>query len=93
MMFYLLGAIQVDKANSINQMYQIMIISVSKNWNHKYLSHYIIKFVCFMSIYYDINKYIDSSCISFSNLYISIYCKFESIILFFLSKNNGFKLS
>ena len=47
---------------------------------HKYSSHYIIKFIGFMSIYYVINLDIVSSCMIFSNLYISwiysIYCEF-----------------
>ena len=47
---------------------------------NKYSSHYIIKFIGFMSIYYVINLDIVSSCMIFSNLYISwiysIYCEF-----------------
>ena len=47
--------IQIDKTNLINQRYQIMIVSILKKWNRRYSSHYIIKFVGFISIYCVIN--------------------------------------
>ena len=62
-------AIRTNKAYSIDQRYQIMVISVLKNWSRIYYSHYIIKFVSFMPIHYTINLYIVSLCMVFSKLY------------------------
>ena len=86
--FVYVGEIQTGKEDLISQIYQIMVVSMLKNWKHRYSSQYIIKFVGFMSIYYAINLDIVSSCMVFSYLYLdlSIYCKFESIILIFFSK-------
>ena len=53
--FICVGAIQTSKANSNNRRYQIMVGSMLKNWSPIYYSHYIIKFVGFMLIYYIIN--------------------------------------
>ena len=66
--FYLCGAIQTDKTNLINRRYQIIVVSMLKNWSHIYSSHYIIKFIGFMPIYYVINLYIVSSCMVLSYL-------------------------
>ena len=69
-----------------------MVVNISKNLSHRYSTHYIIKIVGFILIYYTINMEIISSCLVFSYciLDMSIYCKFESIILFFLKqKGNG----
>ena len=44
------NVIQTGKAASISRIYQIMV--VLKNRNRRYSSHYIIKFIGFMSIYY-----------------------------------------
>ena len=86
--FVYVGEIQKGKADLISQIYQIMVFSMLKNWKRKYSSHYIIKFVGFMSICYGINMDIVPSCTVFSYLYpdLSIYCKFQSIILIFFSK-------
>ena len=62
--------IQTSKANSINQIYHIMVVSMLKNWSFRYFNHFIIKFVGFMLIYYIINLDIISSFIVFSNLCI-----------------------
>ena len=82
-----MGAIQIDKVDSISRNYQIMVINLLKNWNNRYFSYYIIKFVDFMPIY-AINLDIISSYMVFIDciLGLLIYYKFESIILFFLSK-------
>ena len=53
--FICLGAIQTNKVDLINKRYQIMIVNILKNWSCKYFSHYFIKFVGFMLIYYVIN--------------------------------------
>ena len=58
--FICLRAIQTSKMDSINRRYQIMIVSMLKNWNRRYSSHYIIKFIGFMLIYYIINLNISS---------------------------------
>ena len=44
--FICVKAIQTDKADLISQMYQIMVVSILKNWSRYYI-HYIIKFVGF----------------------------------------------
>ena len=68
--FICVGAVQTGKAYLINQIYQIMIVSMLKNLSHIYCSHYIIKFIGFMPIYYVINLDIVLSYIVFSYLYL-----------------------
>ena len=68
--FIYVGTIQTDKTDLINPIYQIMVVSILKNWSPRYSSNYIIKFVGFMSIYYVINLNIVSSYIVFSYLYL-----------------------
>ena len=64
----------MDKTYSINRIYQILMVNILKNLNHKYFSYYIIKFLRFMSIYYTMNLDIVPLFIFFSNLYLkSIY--------------------
>ena len=53
----------------IGSVEEIMIVSILKNLNHIYSSHYIIKFVNFMSIYYAMNLNIVSLFMIFNNLY------------------------
>ena len=65
-----MGAIQIDKADLIGPIYQIMVINMLKNWNRRYSNHYIIKFVGFMSIYYVVNLNIVLLCMVFSYLYL-----------------------
>ena len=65
-----MGVIQIGKADLISQRYQIMVISMLKNWSRKYSNHYIIKFVGFILIYYAVNLDIVSSCMVFSYLYL-----------------------
>ena len=60
--------IHTSKANSFSQIYQIIVIKILKS--RRYFIHYIIKFISFMSIYYDINSDIVLFFIIFSNLYI-----------------------
>ena len=67
---YLCRMIQTSKADLINRKYQIMIVNMLKNWSRRYSSHYIIKFVNFMSIYYVINLDIVSSYMIFIYLYL-----------------------
>ena len=77
--------IHTCKTYLISRRYQIMVVSILKNYGHRYYSHYIIKFVGFMPIYYTINLGIVSSYMVFSCLYLGfVDLKFESIILFFL---------
>ena len=54
----------------INQIYQIMVISMLKIRNRRYYSHYIIKFIGFMPSYYTINLNIILLCMVFNNLYL-----------------------
>ena len=69
-MFYLCGR-NSDRKNKLDQLkYEIMIISMLKNLNHINSSHYIIKFVDFMSIYYVMNLNIVSLFMVFRNLYL-----------------------
>ena len=75
-------AIQISKTNLFNRIYQIIIINMFKNMSRKYYSHYIIKIVGFMPIYYTINIVIVSSCMVFSYLY------FRSIDLLQVLINN-----
>ena len=60
-----------------------MVFSILKNQNRRCSSHYIIKFIGFMSIYYVINLDIVSSFwfLAICILDLSIYYKFESITL------------
>ena len=69
-----------------------MVVSMLKNWSCRYSSRYFIKFVAFMPIYYVINLDVVLSYMVFNIciLDLPIYCKFESIILFFFSKINKF---
>ena len=67
--FIFVEAIQIGKADSISRIYQIMVVSILNNWSYIYYSHYIIRFVGFMLIYYVINLNIVSFCFVFSNLY------------------------
>ena len=69
-MFNLCGAIQTSKTHSINVSYQIMVISTLKKWSCRYSNHYIVKFIGFILIYYDINLDIVLSFMVFSNLYL-----------------------
>ena len=66
---YLCGAIEIDETDSINRRYQIMVVNLLKNWSSINFSHYIIKFVGFISIYYAINLIIVLSFMVFKNLY------------------------
>ena len=72
--FIYVKAIQIGKIYLINQIYQIMVVSMLKNWSY---SHYFIKFICFMSIYYIINLDIVSSCMIFSYLYLGFINLFQ----------------
>ena len=67
--FIFVEAIQIGKTDSISRIYQIMVVSILNNWSCIYYSHYIIRFVGFMLIYYVINLNIVSFCFVFSNLY------------------------
>ena len=67
--FICMGAIQTDKVDMINQIYQIMIVNMLKNWSLRYSGYYIIKFVGFMPIYYAINLDIVLSYMIFKYLY------------------------
>ena len=70
MAFYLCDDNLDRQSGLISSRYQIMVISILNNWNRRYSSHFIIKFVGFMSIYYAINLDIVSSCMIFSYLYL-----------------------
>ena len=61
--FICVEMIHTSKADSISRKYQIMVINMLKNYSRKYYSHYIIKFVGFILIYYVINLNIVSSLI------------------------------
>ena len=65
-----MGAIQTGIVDLINPRYQIIFVSMLKNWNLKYSSHYIIKCIGFIQIYYVINQDIVSSHMVFSYLYL-----------------------
>ena len=67
--FICVGAIQTTKIDLTSRRYQIIVINMLKNLNCKYSSHYFIKFVGFMPIYYAINLDIVSSCMIFSYSY------------------------
>ena len=68
--FIYVGAIQTGKVDLISRKYQIMVVSMLKNWSCMYYSHYFIKFIGFMPIYYTINLDGVSSCMVFSYLYL-----------------------
>ena len=53
--FIFIGATQTSKADLISPRSQIMVVGMLKNLSHKYCSHYIIKCLDFISIYYAIN--------------------------------------
>ena len=65
-----MGVIHTTKADSINPIYHIMVVIILKNRSRKYFSHYIIKFIGFMLIYYAINLNVILLFMNFSNLYI-----------------------
>ena len=65
-----MGVIHTTKADSINQIYHIMVVIILNNRSCKYFSHYIIKFIGFTLIYYVINLDIILLFMIFSNLYI-----------------------
>ena len=68
--FICVEVIQISKTDLINQKYQIMVISMFKNWSCKYYSYYFIKFIGFILIYYTINLDIVSSYMVFNYLYL-----------------------
>ena len=63
-------AIQTSKTDLISQRYQNMIVIILKNWSSRYSSHYFIKFIGFILIYYAINLDIVLSYMVFSYLYL-----------------------
>ena len=81
--FIYIGEIQTGKVDLIGRIYQIMIVNTLNNWSYKYYSHYFIKFIGFILIYYTVNPNNVSSCMPFSYLYFGFI---ESIILIFFSK-------
>ena len=68
-------AIHIGKINLSCLRYQIMIIGMLNNYSPKYSSHYIIKFVYFIPIYYAINLDI-VSCLTIYILDLLMYYKF-----------------
>ena len=70
----------VETIQTEKQIRSIEVVHVLKNWNRRYSHHYIIKFLGFILIYYHL--WFLAICI----LDLSIYCKFESIKLFFFQK-------
>ena len=68
--FISVEAIHTGKADLSSLRYQIMMLSMLKNWRLKYSSHYIIKFIGLISIYYAINLNIFSSYMIFNYLYL-----------------------
>ena len=68
--FIYVGVIWTTKTDFISPIYQIMIVSMLKNWSRRYSNHYIIKFIGFILIYYAINLNIVSSFMIFSYLYL-----------------------
>ena len=63
-------AIQTSKTDSIGRKYQIMIVSILKNWSSRYSSRYIITFVGIIQSYYAINLILFHTYMIFSNLYL-----------------------
>ena len=89
--FICVVAIQTGKADLISPRFQIMVISILKNWSRRYFSYYIIKFIGFMLIYDDINLDIVLFCMVFRYLYlgsIDLLQVLINYIIFFLSKIN-----
>ena len=58
-----------------------MVVNILNNWSRKYISHYIIKFVGFILIYYAINLNIVLSYMVFSYLYFDLSKKKKQMIL------------
>ena len=73
--FIYVESIKGNKADSMSSKYHIMVNNMLKNLSHRYSSHYNIKFVGFMLIYYAIIEDIIAFFMIFSILY------FESINL------------
>ena len=71
-------------------MYQIIVISMFKNWSRTYSNYHIIKFEGFISIYYVINLIIVSSCMIFIYLYLGsmdlLQVSINNIIFFSFQK-------
>ena len=57
------------KTDLICRRYEIMVVTVLKNWSKRYSYHFIIKFVDLILIYYAINMDIVLSYMNFSNLH------------------------
>ena len=68
--FICVKVIRIGKTDLIRQRYQILVVSLLKNWSRRYSSHYITKFEGFMSIYHAINLDIVSLYMVFSYLYL-----------------------
>ena len=66
--FICVRATQTSTSVLISRRYRIMIVSMLKNWSLRYYSHYIIKFVTFITIYYVINLNTTSFYMVFNNL-------------------------
>ena len=83
---FLYRAIKIDKMDSINRKYKIMVVNILKNLSQIYYNHHSITFIKFIPIYYVINLDIISSFIilAICILDVLIYYKFESIKLMFL---------
>ena len=84
--FICVGLTQTSEGDSISRRYQIMIVSILKKLSHRYSSHYIIKFVGFMSFIMLLTwiLYHTLCFLTICILDLSIYYKFESIKSFFL---------
>ena len=86
--FIRMRVIQIGNVDLISRIYQLMVVDMLKNWSCRYSSHYFIKFIAFMRfimlltwiLFHHIWFFV--ICI----LDLSIYNKFESIILFFFKK-------
>ena len=80
--------IQTSNLDLISRRYQLMVVDMLKNWSCRYSNHYFIKFITFMLfimlLTWILFHYIWFLVICILDL--SIYSKFESIILFFLKK-------
>ena len=77
--FICVRVIQTNKVDLISQRYQFMVISILQNWSCRYSSHYFIKFVGFIWIYYIINLNIVSSYMILSYLYLRSIDLFVSL--------------
>ena len=86
--FIRMRVIQTSNLDLISRRYQLMVVDMLKNWSCRYSSHYFIKFITFMLfimlLTWILLHYIWFLVICILDL--SIYSKFESIILFFLKK-------